>query len=113
MLHILRNKAGQNTAEYAILIALIVGVAIAMQTYIKRGLQGRVKDAVDKMATDTSTLGTTTQYEPYYLESVFDSTRDAKQTAKELEGGAVSRDITKEEATRKGFQKFLAPSEGK
>lgn len=38
-------KKAQNTAEYAILIALVVGAAIGMQTYVKRGLQGRVKDS--------------------------------------------------------------------
>lgn len=46
MMRILRKK-GQNTAEYAILIGLVIAAVIAMQTYAKRGLQGRVYDASD------------------------------------------------------------------
>jgi len=41
------NRYGQNTAEYAIVIALVIGAVIAMQTYVKRGVQGRFKDASD------------------------------------------------------------------
>jgi len=71
---------GQNTAEYAILIALVVGVAVVMQTYVKRGIQARVHDEVGAMATETSELGETTQYEPYYLESNFTTvtTKDSR-----------------------------------
>ncbi len=41
----LRNRKAQSTAEYAILIGLVVAAAITIQTYVKRGLQGRVRDA--------------------------------------------------------------------
>ena len=44
----LKNKKGQNTAEYAILIGLVVAAVIAMQTYVKRGVQGRMHDASNK-----------------------------------------------------------------
>ncbi len=43
------NKKGQNTAEYAILIALVIAAAIGVQTYVKRGWQGRVKDESDRI----------------------------------------------------------------
>jgi len=46
------NSRGQSTAEYAILIGLVVAVAIAMQTYVKRGMQGRLHDASDKFYSD-------------------------------------------------------------
>ena len=42
-----RNRKGQNTAEYAILIGLVVASAVAMQTLVKRSVQGKVKDVVD------------------------------------------------------------------
>lgn len=45
MLRVLRGKKAQSTAEYAILIGLVVAAVIAMQTYVKRGFQGRMKDA--------------------------------------------------------------------
>ena len=44
----LNSRKGQNTAEYAILIGVIVAAAIAMQIYIRRGMQARIKDAVDQ-----------------------------------------------------------------
>ena len=44
-----KKKKGQNVAEYAILIALVVGAIIAMQKFAQRGLQGRVRDATEWM----------------------------------------------------------------
>jgi len=42
-----RRKKGQSTLEYAILIVIILGALIAIQQYIKRGVQGRMKSATD------------------------------------------------------------------
>lgn len=53
------NRKGQNTAEYAILIALVVAAAVGMQTYIKMSLQGKVKDALDAKGTSL-TVGNNT-----------------------------------------------------
>lgn len=64
---LLKNKKAQNTAEYAILISLVVAGIIAMQTYAQRALQARVRDAGQYLATQSSALGITNQYEPYYL----------------------------------------------
>ena len=41
----LKNRKAQNTAEYALLIALVVAGVIAMQTYAQRALQARIHDA--------------------------------------------------------------------
>jgi hypothetical protein len=58
----------------------VIAVAVAMQTYVKRGIQGRLHDEVTDLATQTSDLGTTKQYEPYYLDSsvAFDTQKDEK-----------------------------------
>ena len=77
---LLRNKKGQNTAEYAILISLVVAGIIAMQTYAQRALQSRVRDAGQFLAAETSDLGTTVQYEPYYLETNYTVQRDENDT---------------------------------
>jgi hypothetical protein len=42
-----RRKSGQSTLEYAILIIIILGALLAIQVYIKRGVQGRLKSATD------------------------------------------------------------------
>lgn len=64
---LIKNKKAQNTAEYAILISLVVAGIIAMQTYAQRALQARVRDAGQYLATQTADMGSTNQYEPYYL----------------------------------------------
>ena len=70
-----KNKKAQNTAEYAILISLVVAGIIAMQTYAQRALQARVRDAGIHLS-DSGINGVngfefdgTDQYEPYYLET--------------------------------------------
>lgn len=69
------NSRGQSTAEYAIVLALVVGAVVAMQVYVRRGINQRIKIAVDHTGTGGK-VGTnsgadfaysTKQYEPYYL----------------------------------------------
>ncbi len=77
---LMKNKKAQNTAEYAILISLVVAGIIAMQTYAQRALQARVRDAGQYLKQETSALGSTVQYEPYYLETNYTVTRNEAET---------------------------------
>ena len=43
------NKKGQSLLEYVLLIIIVMGAFLAMQNYIKRGVQGRWREAVDDM----------------------------------------------------------------
>ena len=95
MLRLMRK--GQSTAEYAIVIGLVIAAAVAMQVYVKRGIQGKVRDAVDT----TLQAG---QYEPYYLATTSDSTRSESNTAATTDGGGVTRTIGTDSATRTGTQ---------
>src|ERR1041385_365521 len=90
---LLKNKKAQNTAEYALLIALVVAGIIAMQTYAQRALQARVRDASHYLTTQTdgNTIGNTSQYEPYYMSSGYNVTRDAISD-KRLAEGTVAYD---------------------
>ncbi len=45
----MRNK-GQGTIEYMVLIGIIVAGLIAMQVYVKRGAQGRIKSYADQLS---------------------------------------------------------------
>ena len=106
MLRLLRNKRAQTTAEYAILIALVVAAVVGMQTYVKRGLQARYKDVgddyVNTMANDPNWGGVggasatlASQYEHDKISS--NSTQDVLQDDQTLsmqQGGTISRDIT-------------------
>ena len=103
----LKNKVAQSTAEYVIVLGLIVAAVVAMQTYIKRGLQGRIKDAVDykDQAGQTSNVVqfSTNQYEPYYISSNFTTNRTADETENMEIGGGVNKE-TNESSNRTGAQ---------
>lgn len=42
-----KRRKGQSTLEYAILIIIIIGALLSIQVYVKRGVQGRFKQAAD------------------------------------------------------------------
>lgn len=98
----LKNKKGQNTAEYALLIALVVAGIIAMQQYAQRALQARVRDAGVYMSDTTNTIGGSKQYEPYYQKSDYQVARDTTEN-KRLDGNVVSQDSQSDRA-RSGSQ---------
>lgn len=60
-----KMKKGQTTIEYAMLLVIVIGSFIAIQNYLKRGVQGRWQDAVD-------TLGD--QYDPRYADTSIEHT---------------------------------------
>ncbi|MDD5166730.1 MAG: hypothetical protein PHQ57_05015 [Candidatus Omnitrophica bacterium] len=99
------SHRGQNTAEYAIVIALIIGAVVAMQVYVKRGLQGRMKDATDYVATETSQIGATKQYEPYYAEQEMTAAQKTTSTAETLEGSEQQKK-SEQTSERTGYQQY-------
>ncbi|MDD5431570.1 MAG: hypothetical protein PHO70_01065 [Candidatus Omnitrophica bacterium] len=56
------RKKGQSTLEYAILIGVIVAGLIAMQTYIKRGYEGKLRESADTMGKQYNPEDTTYNY---------------------------------------------------
>ena len=87
---LLLMRKGQSTAEYAIVIGLVIAAAVAMQVYVKRGLQAKIKAGTDYTDSDSSSVlaGSATQYEPYYLQSNITSTRQASNQENTAEGPA-------------------------
>ena len=51
------NKKGQGTLEYAVIIAVVVGALLAMQVYVKRAVQGRLRQASNDIGDQFSTAG--------------------------------------------------------
>lgn len=49
------RKKSQSTAEYAVLLSLVIAVAVGMQTYIKRGMNAKMKNASDGFVEDLRT----------------------------------------------------------
>ena len=102
---LINNKKAQQTAEYALLISLVVAAVIAMQTYAQRAIQGRIRDAASYMVDKTSTLGKTNQYEPYYLSTdykidSFDEKTDVHTN--EARGGKYDADNYSQRTRKQG-----------
>ena len=98
----LKNRKAQNTAEYALLIALVVAGVIAMQTYAQRAMQARIRDAALYLKNSTEQIGNDTQYEPYYLVSNYTVDTNSIEN-KRLGAGLVGADST-DYRRRGGFQ---------
>ena len=45
------RQAGQSTAEYAIVLGVVITALVGMQLYIKRGLNAKVKNVTDHLTT--------------------------------------------------------------
>lgn len=55
----LLGKKGQSTLEYAVLIVVIIAALIAVQVYLKRGIQGRIRQSSDQIGEQFSPGWTT------------------------------------------------------
>lgn len=98
----LRMRKAQSTAEYAIVLSLVVAAIIGMQVYVRRGISARIKTGSDAMATAGAntqisvggrnvTIGSLRQYEPYYTESAYDTYQE------NIEREQVSSGVIKKE----------------
>jgi Flp pilus assembly pilin Flp len=103
---LMKNKKAQQTAEYALLISLVVAAIIAMQTYAQRTIQARIRDASSHLTQQTNALGTTAQYEPYYLTTGYETVND--QVTEQIQDNSVGGFQTFEDSVRTrvdgGFQ---------
>ena len=107
-----RLRKGQSTMEYAVVIGLVIAAAVGMQIYVKRGLQAKIKGAVDYNDSTAGSYGVGTgQYEPnYQTETAMRTTRNATERATTTTGGALSRVIVGNEVSNKtGTSTILAP----
>lgn len=107
----IRNQRGQSTAEYAIVISVVIAAVIGMQLYVKRGMQGKVKDGVDfftnqggKMDNGVNDMSTLDQYEPYYAEGNIHTQSDSTETEQMTTGGAVAKTTFTSTQKRTGNQ---------
>ena len=77
-----KSRKAQSTAEYAIMLGLVIAAVVAMQIYVQRTIKGKVFDAAAYLTNAGSTeLGQkTSQYEPDYVSSDYTTERDSSQT---------------------------------
>ena len=56
------NKKAQSTAEYAIIIGVVIGVLVVTQIYVKRGIQAKMKLATDSYVNSVDDDATSWNY---------------------------------------------------
>ena len=103
-------KKAQSTAEYAILFGLVIAAALAMQTYVKRSLNAKVKAASDMSTgtvtvTDVGSLVLEEQYEPYYSSSFSRVKTTTDITTKEVNAGGNATTETDREYSASSFDR--------
>lgn len=84
-------RKGQNTLEYAIVIAVVVGALVAMQIYMKRSVSGKLRDSTESIGTQYDIAGTSST-----------TTTRTGMTQSGAEAGktfTVSNDTTTEDST--------------
>ncbi len=57
-----KNKLGQSTLEYAVIIAVVVGTLLTIQIYMRRGVQGKLRESTDKIGEQYSAGRMTSKY---------------------------------------------------
>ncbi|MBI3314566.1 MAG: hypothetical protein HYZ86_01310 [Candidatus Omnitrophica bacterium] len=112
--HLFKAVKGQNTAEYALLIALVVAGVIAMQTYVQRSLQAKMRNAGMVLSHNTELNGITTteQYEPYYQSSNYVVTRNATENTRQGRGLIAHDSSSNRTRADQGFQESTYDTTG-
>lgn len=119
MLGKLNSRRAQSTAEYAVLLALVIAAVIGMQTYVKRGWQARVKVETDQMSNDitentnwadvsTTAVTKSEHYEPTKLDRLsHEQVITDTETAKILTGGKTEKTFERTTQQQKDdYQKY-------
>ena len=102
---------GQSTAEYAIVFGVVLAALVAMQVYVKRGVNARLKDVSDSAVTTMwnklgkgAPVANDLQYEPYYTASDYTVTQATARKESVLTGGIVETSDIVETTGRTGSQ---------
>ena len=120
-----KNRRAQSTMEYALLIAVVIGVFSAMQIYMRRSMQSKLKSGADNMAsvvlggTDASSqaqilFGNQTQYEPYYIrEGQYQANTESSEGTERgtISSAGGTKEIANATVTRTGTQQITGAKE--
>lgn len=92
MFKYLNNKIrkGQSTLEFTVLVVVVIGALLAMQQYVKRSLQGRLKSSADDIG-DQFSPGNT---------NVTKKSFTGSQTVESFAKGTTSSTLKKEEISQ-------------
>lgn len=98
-----RWKRGQSTLEYAVLIIIIIGALLSIQVYIKRGVQGRLKQATDDIGDQFST-GNTNVVKIMATSSITNESFTGGETRSTLLGDEITTDLMNSDVMNVQFE---------
>lgn len=100
----MRNlRKGQSTLEYVILVGFVVAALIAMGVYMKRGMQGKLRESTDQVGE---------QYSPEHTTSNYTTDVNLEQKEEQTSGGANTTTIMVNTQTRTGSETVEALGAG-
>ena len=88
---------GQTTLEVVILIGFVTAALIAMGVYMKRGIQGRLRDSTDQVGE---------QYSAGHTTGVYTTTTNLNQTETMTAGGGVDTVINTNRQGKTGSEEI-------
>lgn len=88
-------QKAQSTLEYAVLVGVIVAALIAMQVYLRRAYQGRIKDRADDIGE---------QFSPGHSTSNFTTTTFSNTTENLNTSGVTNTTINQQTSNRTGSE---------
>jgi uncharacterized protein (UPF0333 family) len=94
---LIKRCKGQSTLEYVILIGFVVAALIAMGVYMRRGLQGRLRESTDQIGQ---------QYSAEQTESVYTITTGMTQSENMQAGGTTITNITRNVQSKTGYEEI-------
>jgi len=93
------TRKGQSTLEYVILLGFVIAALIAMGIYMKRGVQGKLRESTDQIGEQYSAGHTTSDYT---------TTTDMAQNEVVSSGGVSNTTITKNQQIKTGSETVAA-----
>lgn len=81
----LRKIKGQSTLEYGLIIAVVVAALLAINLYMKRGVQGKLKESTDQIGK---------QFEPGTASSSWETASTGTTTTTETRAAGTTGGIT-------------------
>ncbi len=89
------NYRAQSTLEYALIIAVVVAGLVAMQIYMKRGVQGKLRESADQIGeqfeANNTTVNRTTNRSGTTVQEVLSTGESTSYTGVESKGAAEVR----------------------
>jgi len=82
------NRSGNTVVEYAIILGIVILAFSTMNIYIKRGVQGRVKDMADGYIGSGEPMQASNTNVKAISTSATNSVADSSYTVQDLSGGA-------------------------